>query len=382
MIRGAIGLLIVALFLMACSSNEPSEPGEPPAATPEASQDDQAADADDADDADALTPTAVPQQTLADDDVTTVTNMEAGDQVEDVHGNLIVIYGVVEWPRAFDALSDAAHTDFPFSGDAADVADPQSELVALDVGMCAAGLSATGFGTAEFFVHESLNERLSNDPILGREVLARHPLVRPAFEFPPPAVCSRGWLPVVLSGEQAPTVARYVLTARNSASADLERHVYQWGLRDLGADALSTATSSEADTLDEPFTAGQKVTFNQGLLDDTTVVVDGWSELVGVGSPIDGTRLVAVSVNICPASQRLPEFGLGVDGWNIVAPVGGELLDALDAADPAASCMQGWVEFAVPFGVVPTAFFVTDGVNATTGYAEWTLVTAALPAPQ
>ena len=48
MIRGAIGLLIVALFLMACSSNEPSEPGEPPAATPEASQDDQAADADDA----------------------------------------------------------------------------------------------------------------------------------------------------------------------------------------------------------------------------------------------------------------------------------------------------------------------------------------------
>ena len=150
MIRGAIGLLIVALFLMACSSNEPSEPGEPPAATPEASQDDQAADADDADDADdsddadALTPTAVPQQTLADDDVTTVTNMEAGDQVEDVHGNLIVIYGVVEWPRAFDALSDAAHTDFPFSGDAADVADPQSELVALDVGMCAAVLSATG----------------------------------------------------------------------------------------------------------------------------------------------------------------------------------------------------------------------------------------------
>ena len=224
MIRGAIGLLIVALFLMACSSNEPSEPGEPPAATPEASQDDQAADADDADDADALTPTAVPQQTLADDDVTTVTNMEAGDQVEDVHGNLIVIYGVVEWPRAFDALSDAAHTDFPFSGDAADVADPQSELVALDVGMCAAGLSATGFGTAEFFVHESLNERLSNDPILGREVLARHPLVRPAFEFPPPAVCSRGWLPVVLSGDQAPTVARYVLTARDSASADLERH--------------------------------------------------------------------------------------------------------------------------------------------------------------
>ena len=55
MIRGAIGLLIVALFLMACSSNEPSEPGEPPAATPEASQDDQAADADDADDATMLT---------------------------------------------------------------------------------------------------------------------------------------------------------------------------------------------------------------------------------------------------------------------------------------------------------------------------------------
>ena len=51
MIRGAIGLLIVALFLMACSSNELAEPAEPPAATPEVSQDDQADDANDADDA-------------------------------------------------------------------------------------------------------------------------------------------------------------------------------------------------------------------------------------------------------------------------------------------------------------------------------------------
>lgn len=377
--RCAISLLIIALFAVACSSNDPAEPA---AATPEPSPQDQASGADDSVSTESPGPSAVPEPTLSDEDVASVTSLEAGSQVEDAQGNLIVIYGVAEWPQTFDALSDTSQADFPFFGDVEDAADPTSELVVLDVGMCAAGINARGFGTAEFFVQESPTDALSTDPVLGRGVLALHPVVRPGFGFPAPAECTRGWLPVLWGGQQAPEVARYVLATRESASAEVERHVYQWELDVLSSDTNTETDSSDTELAGELFTAGQTVTFNEGLLDDTTIVVDGWSELVGAASPIDGTRLVAVSLDFCPASQRMPQFGLGADGWNVIAPVDGDLFGATGAEDPTTSCFAGRLEFAVPFGAVPTAFFASDGANAVDGYAEWSLVNAAIPAPQ
>jgi len=124
------------------------------------------------------------------------------------------------------------------------------------------------------------------------------------------------------------------------------------------------------------------VTFNDGTLEGTTVVVDGWAEFIGVESSIEGARVVGVSVSYCPATGRLPEFGLAVDGWNLVAPLAeSDLLGGRTADDVTTECFEGWLEFDVPYGGIPTAFFASDGVNVTTGYAEWSLADGALPAP-
>jgi len=377
--RYVLGVMVLVLLGAQCSSSESTDAA---LATPQAVE--AQADSGDSDDqnetvATAGEPTsaAVAAPTLADEDVASVLDLQPGQQVEDAQGNLIAIYGLAEWPEPFAALSDRAQAGFPFFGDVQAVVDPASRLVVLDVGMCAAGIDFTGSGTAEFFVHESSTEALSTDPVLDRGVQARHPVVRPGFGFPSPAECRRGYLPVLWSGEQAPQIARYVLATRATAGADIERHIYQWELDVVAIDAADPVKSQ-----DESFGIGQTVTFNKGRLTDLTVVVDGWAELIGVASSIEGTRLVAVSLDFCPASSSLPEFGLGVDNWNIVAPMDQDVLGAAAALDPAENCFDGWLEFAIPFGSVPTAFFASDGANASTGYAEWSLVDAALEAPQ
>ena len=112
------------------------------------------------------------------------------------------------------------------------------------------------------------------------------------------------------------------------------------------------------------------------------MTVDGWAELIGAETAIDGTRLVAVSLTYCPASQSLPDFGLVVDGWALVSPdPASDLLGGAVADDPSQDCFDGWLEFVVPFGGVPTAFFASDGVDRIDGYAEWSLENAALAAP-
>jgi hypothetical protein len=386
MFRSALGVMALVLLGAACSSSESTQA---PVATPEPSEvqadSDGSADSEDQSEtvetADASIPSAVPEPTLADQDVAIVVDLQAGQQVKDAQGNLIAIYGIAEWPEPFAALSDQAQADFPFFSDVQAVVDPASKLVVLDVGMCAAGIDFTGFGTAEFFVHESSTEALSTDPVLNRGVPAQHPVVRPGFGFPSPAECRRGYLPVLWSGDQAPQVARYVLATRATASANIERHVYQWEL-DFAAIDDAQPDTDPVESQDESFGIGQTVTFNQGRLTDSTVVVDGWAELIGAASSIEGTRLVAVSLDLCPASLSLPEFGLGVDNWNIVAPMDQDVLGAAVALDPTGNCFDGWLEFAIPFGSVPTAFFASDGANASTGYAEWSLVDAALAAPE
>ena len=375
-IRFLLAVLVMAL-LGGCSTSSPTEPS---VGTPAPAQDESDTDVQD-DAVETATdpgPTTVPEPTLADQDLASVVELRPGEQVQDAQGNLIAIYGIVAWPQTFTALSDASQAEFPFFGDVQTVVDPSTELVVLDIGMCAAGLDVNGFGTAEFFVHASPNDALSTDPVLDRGILTRHPVVRPGFGFPSPAECERGYLPVLSSGN-APAVARYVLASRASAGADIERHVYQWEL-----DPVALAPGEDdlaADPDDVQFGVGQTVTFNQGSLQGATVEIGGWAELIGTTSPLEGTRLVAVSVDFCQASQRSPEFGLGVDNWNIVAPIGGEGLEQ-QSDDGTISCFAGWLEFAIPFGSVPTAFFASDGTNADSGYAEWSLVDAAIAAPQ
>lgn len=377
-IRHACCTLLVVFLSFGCSNPDPVQPEATPPATADATPSTVAVDeSTTAEVSPVAAATATP--TLADENLASVVDLAAGAQVEDEQGNLLAIYGFAEWPEPFGALSDQAQAAFPFFGDVSALGDSGTELVVLDIGICSAGIDASAFGTAEFFVHERPDDVLSTDAVLDRGMLARHPVVQPGFDFPASAECARGWLPVLWSGSEPPSTARYVLTTRASAAADVERHVYQW---DIEGEAIAAPADSAADSI-EQFGIGQTVTFNDGRLAETTVVVSGWTELVGADAGTDGTRLVAVSLNFCPKTLVMPEFGLAIDGWNLVAPrPGSDLLGALAAGDPTLNCFDGWLEFVVPFGGVPTAFFASDGVNPTSGYAEWSLEGAALAPPQ
>jgi hypothetical protein len=376
------GLLFVSFSVLIVANCSAQDAGDSESGTPEAAAtpDDATSTGDESSSATEGGPvaTGVAEPSLADEDLASVTVLEAGAQVEDAQGNLISIYGLAEWPEPFEDLSDAAQADFPFFGDVAAVGDPATELVVLDIGMCATGIDATGFGTAEFFVHDSPDDVVSTDQVLDRGVLAHHPVVQPGFKFPATATCSRGLLPVLWTGDDAPTIARYVLTTPASGAAEVERHVYQW---DLDGQIIDPADMD----VDESslFDVGQTVTFNEGRLAELTVEVGGWAEMLGATSEIDSTRVVAVSMSFCPSSPVLPEFGLAVDGWSLVAPADDdELFGARTSDDAAQSCFEGWLEFVVPFGGTPTGFFASDGADSINGYAEWSLANAALPTPQ
>lgn len=328
-----------------------------------------------------------------------VVDLAAGEQVQDAQGNLVAVYGVSTWPDSFDRVSDAARAEFRFVGDIDRVAAPATRLIALDIGMCAAGLGSDGTGTAEFFAHADGAEGLSDDPVLDRAVLARHPVVHPAFDLPAQGECARGWLPVVWAEDTDPSVARYVLTTRADGTSEPERHVYQWDVADAPAAPPDPAdpAAQDADTGDDTafFAPGRTVRFNEGRLLDTTVTIDGWAELIDVPAAVDGTRPVAVSLTVCPtaagdgaadsdsgsgagAGQAIPEFGLGADGWNLVAPT--EAVAPLVEDD--GGCLSGWIDFAVPLGAVPTSFFAGDGSGSPNGYAEWSLLDAAIEPPR
>jgi len=372
-------VLLVLLVVLGCSTPDPVQPVPTSSNQADQAQSDQSDAAQGGSDssllpeaAESATPAAAAAEpTLADQEIASVTDLKVGEQIADAQGNLISVYGYVTWSEPFAALSDAAQAGFPFFADVEALGDPGTALLVLDVGMCSAGLDVSGFGTAEFFVHASADEVLSADRVLDRGILTRHPVVTPGFDFPTSATCNRGWLPVLWSGDADPSTARYVLTTRESAAEEIERHVYQWDLSDSGIDPAGLA-----DVEDTRFGSGQEVTFNDGVLSETTVTLRGWAELIGLDSPVEGTRVIGVAINWCPSASAQTEFGVGVDGWNVVMP--------LVADKPAADqgCFDEWFEFAIPLGGVPSSFFVSDGLDATNGYAEWSLENAAIAAPQ
>lgn len=319
---------------------------------------------------------------LADDDPASVETVAAGDTITDAAGNLVVVHGAAMWPTAFDTMSEQAREQFPFLPDVAGSLGGDEQLIALDVSMCAAGIDATGAGTAAFTVHKSKDEPLSDASSLSLSS-ADYPIATPVFLLPGSAECARGWQTLVLDreaeGAQA-NVARYVLSSRNGAS--IEQHVYQWELDELDSVEPLVSTASESSAYPQPFgvTArrGQTVTFRQGPLASGTVELNGWAELVGVDSPIADTRQIAVSFTPCaieaePAQAATIVIGLGIDGWQVVAP-----LAAIPELD---SCEEVWVDFAIPYQAQPTSFFLADGTGASSGYAQWSLQGAAIAAP-
>ena len=373
-LRALFALVIATILLANCSPDDVAQPTETPTATEATAEPESDTTSVEIDEVATPDETPTPGPQLSDADFASRLDVAAGAQIEDAQGNLLSVYGIAAWPTPFEQLPAGSRQAFPYFADVDALTNPDVALIAVDVGMCSAGIDATGFGTAEFFAHGSPDDVLSTDAIVNRGIVTRHPVLQPGFEFPGAAECVRGWLPMIWGGDEAPTTVRYVLTTRPSAGADIERHVYQWQI-----DAPIDAPVADVDR----FGMTQTVTFNDGPLASTTVVVDGWAELVAAQSEVGDTRLIGVSLTYCPSSLQLPEFGLTVDGWSIIAvPEGSDLLGARRADDPTQQCFDGWLEFAVPFGAVPTAFFVSDGLNSTTGYAEWTLANAALPAPE
>jgi len=376
------------VLLASCSPGEPVRPDStpstvtPPAETPtedpstaEQGEEPQASETAEVQEPTAEPAVSTPRLRVGEDEVVEIVDLAQAEQLVDAQGNLVTVYGIAAWPDAFEALPGTSRTRFDFVSGYSGLNDTTIDLVALDIGMCAAGIDATGFGTVEFYAHDDPTVAISKDPVRNRAVNTDQPIAEAAFSLPAPATCDRGWLPVFSNTGEAPTTARYVLTNRPTSSSPIERHVYQWDLSGFDVGASDDASSSVEDG--DPFDMGQTVTFNEGLIKGTSVTVTGWAELVGTASEDEGTRTVAVLVSFCPSSAQLPEFGLAVDGWNLIAPV-----SVLGDADPATSCAEGWLPFDVPFGAAPTGFFATDGANVETGYAYWSLEGAALPAPE
>lgn len=298
------------------------------------------------------TVTSTPIPTLADDETASVTNVSAGALVTDAAGNQIAVHAVRELPP--DLL--VRPEDQVRIGQAS----------AIDISMCRAGAFATADAVSvEFAVVAAGDTPLTSIAPLPGAI----PLVAPGFALPDPGGCARGWLAVHVDS-QAADIGRYVMAVATDEGT--ERHVYQWS---------GLAVDAEIDPGGQLFERGEIVTFNDGPLIGTTIELQGWAELIGAASPAD-TRQVGVRVEVCTATEDWPEFGLAVDGWNLVDVADpGDRLGADPLAPLSGNCFDGWLEFAVPFGQRPTGFSASDGIDRLDGFAAWTLAGAAIDTP-
>lgn len=361
-------LVLLALIAVGCTGSDdpgPASPAPPAVASLEPTTEPTAQPGDPE-----PTVNAAPQ-TIDSQGFELVVALEAGTPVEDELGNLVTVHGLTIWPDSFADIGPFERDDVElFGGLEREWQDPGG-LVALDIAVCAAGQEQQASAPlVDFFAATRTDAPVVDDDSTGAAA-GRHPIISPGFTFPPPGDCARGWLPVGWSGEAEPTVARYLLTSAESGGAP--RFLYQWDV-----------TPSEPAASEQLFQVGEQVTFNDGPLADTTVSVAGWAELVGVESPVPGTRLVAVSLEICSAGPAPIAFGLAIDGWNLAEPVEGAAIPSPIDADGSTDgeCRTGWLGFAVPLGGRPTGFFVTDQRDPLVGFAAWSLAGAALPVPQ
>lgn len=364
-------LLMVALGAISCSNAAQPAAAKPTVAPTSVPGDDASTSTSGAD---APTPTADaspdPDAGLVNEDLAGIFELEAGEQVEDEQGNLVAIYGVSTWPAAYAALDPFEDDNIELFGGLEQEWDQPGALVALDVGICSPGVTEEpAGGSAEFYVSASANTALPTDRSTSGSSNSRIPVVEPALRFPDIAECSRGWLPVAWEGGADPAVARYLLSVRSPGASGTERYLYQWQI-----------TPGSLPDRDEGFGTDELVTFNDGDLAGTTVTFRGWAEFVGSESPIEGTRIVGISLDVCPVGDAWPEFGLAVDGWNLASQLSPANRLGAEAGD-SADCYDGWLEFVVPLGGVPTGLFATDGVDPVAGFAGWSLTDAALATP-
>lgn len=299
-------------------------------------------------------PTPEPTPSIADAELADVIELSAGERVIDASGNAVAVHSVTRLPL------ELVGSQVPVFDDRGDILT--GDLAALDISWCSG--TDPGAGTVEFDLVDDLEQALTNAPGLD----AAFAPVAPGFALPDAGDCIRGWLAVSASSP-ASNVARYLRSATDQ-DGSTERVLFQW-----------TVDVTEPDT-DDALVIGQTVTFNNGPLIGTSVELLGWSELLDAESPVAGARLVAVRLQVCTETEDWPEFGLSVEGWNLIAPV--DPRDRL-GADPLAAltgvCTEGWLEFAAPLGTAPSGFFISDGRDPIDGFALFSLAGAAVAPP-
>ena len=373
-----IAALTLAIMATACS--EASRPTvQEPTAVPGATEDAAEPGATEGPDTARTVPPA-PTSSTTDaapvpiaDQVDARFDLAAGEQIEDEQGNLISVYGVAVWPQAYVEVDPFQRADVELFGDSETAWAASGPPVALDVGICAP--SATGRvpdASADFIVSADAEDP-DLEPTAASRPEATHPLVEPMLVLPEAAQCSRGWILVAGDSAGDPRFARYLLSLQPDEDGEVERYLYQW--------EVDSTPVREAGGQARP---GQTVTFNDGPLAGVTVQLEGWAELVDRDAPAPDTRLVGVSAEICTGENgRWPEFGLAIDGWNLASRiVPAEGFGAAEPAPQGETCSEGWLEFAVPLGARPTAFFASDGADPIAGFASWSLTGGALPTPQ
>ncbi len=369
------GLVVFAMCLVvltgACSQSESVPPAGEPGAfdvvdpTPDSSLS-AAQDPAESEQAPLVAPTPQPLDESA---FSLVTTARAGETIADGAGHLITVHSFAEWPEVWSRLGAFNSADYQLAAGVEQQWQGAGGIGGVDVSMCAPGdIAQAERATRQFSVVGSLDAPLESP--LGAGLYGAHPVLEPAFVFPEPGACSRGWIPIALAdAANNATVARVemALDAADPGRSEL----MQWEL-DSVADVPEITEN----------VAGITAQFVEGPLAGASATLLGWAEFIESESPWPGTRLVGALIDACPGRSGWPLFGLEVEQWNLAPTVAIPVNSTAPAATLSGDeCTSGWIAAPVPFGAEPTGLFMTDLANPESGFASWSFAGSALPAP-
>jgi len=328
-----------------------------------------------------------------------VEEAQLGDPQVDVHGNSVNVHAWMAWPDTI-ARADPFGTDpLDLVGGLAEGRVAGASIIAIDVEVCASPDQAPGTELlqARFALAEQADGADAAVDDL-RSTMIFQPVIDPAFVWPAGGLCQRGWQALEWRGEGAPGTARFTAVSMAEASFG-DQWVYHWNFGGQGP-VVNTDERITPDT-----TPGdQALEFTDGLFAGWSVRYLGWNEVPAtVGrrdarnrqyfQPREENRLVGVLLEVCaapdaqesPDSPMIPEIGLRIDGWTLLAPapageVWGPGYDQLGVPN-AGSCARGWIPFEVPAAAAPTGVAATDQYLAGRPTAIWRLG-EPLPVPE
>lgn len=350
----------------------------------------------------AVAPTQLPQAVNS----TTVVRSTAADPgatITDPSGNTVSLYRWALWPEAIDSRDPYAENAGPLFGPAGRGISGD-RIAAVEIEVCASAnqLADQELFRGRFEPRPAADATPTVNPMGGYSAapLLLQPMLGEQFVWPSAGECRRGWQGLRLSADlfpgsheslrSAPPDFRYVAVS-DTAETFGDQTAFVWSdLPEVGAD--DAAFDRGTDAAQSP---AQR--FDTGALANWSTTVLGWArvpdseaELTPAGvpyvTPPDGYGLVAASLEICAGDEpALPAFGMAGDGWNLIGQFRqgtpwGRGYSQIRLPNPG-ECALGWLAFALPDTMEPTAVFMTDVSDPTADWLFWELGEAQLEQP-